>query len=416
MRRFVLLLVLALLAALVAGNWILTDPGYLYLSRSDWELETTLGFAAVVQVLLLITLTSVLLILASAWNLLAPKRAAGRWRRFLANRRLKSGLNALLEGQWKKAGRQLASSAKQGDWPLPALLGAAVAAHLDGDRSASQHHLMQASAEPGGKLPAGLLTAHIAMTEGALVHAGRVLETLRADHESNPLLLRQLADLYERTERWQALVDLMPALRKANEARVAPELREKRAWLGLFRAAATHNKSADSEALAAVQQLWHSMPRRLRTEPQLRLAYARALAQFGHGKGAVALVKSDLKRHWDDRYPPILEAVEDMAPDKLLALTEGWLEQQPGSLPLLVTSGRLALKARLWGKARFFFEKAAAQNSTVALAELARLYMALGEKGKAQDCVQRQMALQGTTLPVLPLPTGAAKLPPELGS
>lgn len=410
MRRFLLLLVLALLAALVAGDWILTDPGYLYLSRSGWELETTLGFAAVVLALLLIALTTVLLLLASAWNLLAPARAADRWRRFLANRRLKSGLNALLEGQWKKAGRQLASSAKQGDWPLPALLGAAVAAHIDGDRSGSQEYLGLASAEPGGELPAGLLAAHIAMTEGALTHAGKVLESLRAEHEANPLLLRQLADLYERTEHWQALVDLMPALRKASQGRIAPELREKRAWLGLIRATARH-QGDNSDALLAVQQLWRSMPRRLRTEPQLRLTYARCLAQFGHGKGALALVKSDLKHHWDDRLPPVLENIDDIAPEKLLALTEGWLQQQPASLPLLLTAGRLALKARLWGKARSFFENAAAQNSTLALAELARLYTALGERDRAQDCLQRQMTLQGAALPVLPLPQTAKQSP-----
>ena len=64
-----------------------------------------------------------------------------------------------------------------------------------------------------------------------------------------------------------------------------------------------------------------------------------------------------------------------------------------------------ALKARLWGKAQNFFEAAAnSSQSATALAELSRLYLALGDQVKAAKVLERRVAELDGQLPDLPLP------------
>jgi HemY protein len=100
-----------------------------------------------------------------------------------------------------------------------------------------------------------------------------------------------------------------------------------------------------------------------------------------------------------------LEAIDDISPDDLLQVLEGWLAERPGNAAVLITAGRVALKARLWGKAQGFFEAAAnSSQSATALAELSRLYQALGDSSKAQKAFERRLQQLEGQLPALPMP------------
>src|SRR5699024_2236396 len=102
--------------------------------------------------------------------------------------------------------------------------------------------------------------------------------------------------------------------------------------------------------------------------------------------------------------------IDDLPPDDLLQRLEQWLVDRPGNAAVLITAGRVALKARLWGKARSFFEAAAnSSQSATALAELSRLYLALGDHAKAADDLERRVHGLGDTLPTLPLPEHASQ-------
>lgn len=404
MKRLFLLLVVALATALGFAWWLTDDPGYLLIIRDNWEIETSLAFALLVLVLGAILLVVLALSLASLWNLLAPLRMSERWRRQLAGRRLKSGLYALLEGRWKKAEKQLAAAARRGDWSLPGWLGAALAAEMGDQRQRTREHLAEAARCPKGDLPAGLLLAWLATGEGALPRARAELEILQRKYQDNPLVLRQLAEVYERGEHWQALADLLPALGRLERNRVAVPLRERRVWLGLLRDAAERGEPV--ERLETLRALWKRVPAGQRSDPAVVAAYVGYLARLGDGAGALKLVSRRLKQDWDDRLATTLEKIDDLPPEKLLDRLEQWLADRPGSRPLLISAGRVALKARLWGKARSFFE--AAGDHPVALAELARLYQALGEEQKARLCLDRRLRLINAGLPELPLPENRA--------
>ncbi|ERS13838.1 heme biosynthesis HemY N-terminal domain-containing protein [Alloalcanivorax xenomutans] len=405
MKKILLLLVLALIAAAALGRWMAADSGYLLLVRGNWEMDTTLGFAVLVMVLAAVALVVATLILNGLWQLAEPVRATRRFRQSVARRRLKSGLVLLVDGDIKKAERLLSAAGREGDWPLAAWLLAAECARERGDGEALEQYLGEASADRRGLLMSGLMRARFALDDGQPEQARHELEALLKQAPNNRRVLTLYADVLDRLHDWPALCDLIPRLRKVlDEQSVAR--RERRAWLARVQEVAQKPGFNDAESRAAeLRRLWKSVPVALKNDPAMKARYAGFLAQLGQGKVALGLVREQLGKEWDDRLPPVLEAIDDVPPDDLLQVLEGWLAERPGNAAVLITAGRVALKARLWGKAQSFFEAAAnSSQSATALAELARLYRALGDHGKADQALERRVSRLDSELPSLPMP------------
>ncbi len=409
MKRLLLLLLAGTLAALLLGTWLIQDPGYVRILRDHWEVETTLAFTVLVLVLAALALVLLTLTLTSLFRLVRPPQAAS-WSRRRGRRQLRTGLHALVEGNWRKARQRLRGAAQNGDWPLPALLGAALAARAGGNAEEAQSLLDQAVDEPDGTLPTGLLSACMELCTGDAGQARERLEALRREHPGNPLVLHCLARACEEDGHWETLTGVLATMESLPRAGSVTPPRQRRAWQGRLRAAAErpgfNNHGARLEEL---RRLWKKqVPSYLRDEPQLVASYAGYLAQLGDGTGALRCIERALRQGWDDRLPVVLEAIEDVPPEKLLTRLETWLAERPANTALLRTAGRVALRARLWGKARGFFEAAARNDDPLALAELARLHEALGNNAQARHCLEQRMRLLGNSLPELPLPESGA--------
>ena len=405
MKRALLLLILVLLAVVLLARWVINDPGYLVLVRDQWQIEMTLGFATLALALLLAGTVAITLLLAALWDLVSPFQISGRWGRRLARRRMVAGFHALVAGKWKQARRLLSAAAVDSDWAVPALLGAAMAADQLGDKHAMHAALKAAANRRRGALPAGLAEAWTLQREGYANEAMGVLRALQPAHSDNPHLLRMLRLVMEQQQDWDDLVDLLPRLKPLYREPAAFAVLERQVWHGLMKQLAEHPGDRAAEAQRqTLRQRWKSMPGHLQTDPALRAQYAGYLAQLGDGEGALALVRKDIERHWDDRLAAILEAISNVAPERLLAQLEQWLADRPGNAALLLTAGRVALRAQLWGKARDYFEAAGNAGSAVAMAELARLYQALNQPAKMEAALAKRLALLEQELPELPLP------------
>lgn len=405
MKKVALLIVLALMGALFLAHWLLADTGYVLIIRDTVSIETTLGFVLLVQILLLVGVVVLTLVGSAMWNLLEPLRATQRWKNWVASRRLKSGFLQLVEGQAERAERTLSAAAEQGDWPLLANLLAAEAAHEQGERQRAQTHLANATQVHRGGLVSRLMEARFALDYRDYAHARQVLAQLSDQAPNNRRVLRMYAQVLESTRDWDALRALMPKLKnvigEADEAR-----RERRVWMAMLQDIASKPGFNNTDSRCdALRRVWRDVPVALKTEPGMVARYSGFLAQLGGGKSALTLIVDTLKGQWDDRLPVVLEAIDDVSPDALLETLEGWLKTRPDNAALLVTAGRVALKARLWGKAQGFFEAAAnTHQSATALAELTRLYNALGDHSKAEKTLLKRVNQLGETLPPLPLP------------
>lgn len=405
MKRALLLLVLALLAAALLAAWMLQDPGYLVVIRDNWRLEMTLGFAVLLGSLALVLVIAATLLAAATWDLVSPFQLRGRWGRRLARRRLVAGFHALVAGKWKQAERLLAAAAVDPDWAVPALLGAAMAADQLGDEQGAQAALSAAGNQKRGALPAGLAQATLLQRGGYPVEALGIIKGLQGRHGDNPHLLRLQVALLRQEHDWSQLVELLPRLKSLYREPAAFSLLEREVWHGQMKHLVEQPVDNDgARQLDAIRRCWKAMPSHLQNDPALRAQYAGYLAQLGDGEGALTLVRKDIERHWDDRLAAILEAINNVAPERLLAQLEAWLKERPGNAALLLTAGRVALRAQLWGKARDFFSEAGQAGSAVALAELARLHQALGQPEAVAGVLEKRLALLGQTLPDLPLP------------
>ncbi|MEX0951325.1 MAG: heme biosynthesis HemY N-terminal domain-containing protein, partial [Gammaproteobacteria bacterium] len=137
MRRFglklLLLILLALLAAVGIGLFAHDYPGHMVIRLPGWRVETSLSFFIVaLLVTLFLFYTGVRLLLGT---LRFPGRVlhwqSGR-KRLRAERYLRNGLLALIEGDWKRAERLLQRGAPSSRAPLINYLAAARAAQEQG--------------------------------------------------------------------------------------------------------------------------------------------------------------------------------------------------------------------------------------------------------------------------------------------
>ena len=195
--------------------------------------------------------------------------------------------------------------------------------------------------------------------EGRAEGAGVGVKRLVEQAPRNRGILGRYADVLERQRHWRELCELLPVLRR-HLGDAAVVRRERRAWLARVQETAQKPGFNDAgQRLGELQQLWKSVPTALKQDPAMVARYAGFVAQLGDGRTALTLVREQLARDWDDRLPPVLEAIDDRSADELLQRLEQWLVERPGNAAVLVTAGRVALKARLWGKAQSFFEAAA---------------------------------------------------------
>lgn len=407
MKKVALLVIVALVFALMLGRWMAVDSGYVLVIRDDFSLDTTLGFVILMALLASVALVVLTLLGNAAWNALEPMRATRRWKKQVAARRLRSGFLQLVDGELEKAERLLVAAGEDGDWPLLAWLLAAETAQEQDNVEASQRYLENAGSDHRGRLVAGLMKARFALDDGYPDQAREELKVLADMAPRNKRILRTYAQVLESQRDWPALCDLMPRLKRAfgeGESR-----RERRAWLALLQETARKPGFNDADSRREeLRKLWKNVPVQLKNDPAMIARYAGFLAQLGGGKGALNLVREKLDQEWDDRLPPVLEAIDDVPPDDLLQVLERWLAERPGNAAVLITSGRVALKARLWGKAQGFFEAAAnSSQSATALAELSRLYQALGDSSKAMKTFERRLAQLEGQLPALPMPDKA---------
>lgn len=402
MKRLLLVIVLLLVGGLLFGRWLLADPGYVLLIRDGLRVETSLGFLLLTLIVAAVLWSVLTLLLVSLWRLAGLGRTS-RWRELIARRRLRAGFFALVEGDWARAGRLFSAASGSHIWAVPAGAGQALAAAGRGDYEQVTAALKQVAEQKRGQLTADLLTARLLLEEGATRQARARLEHITGRAERNPHRLRLLADVLEREQDWPALVEMLPALKSVQADQKVFAVREQRAWAGLLEAVAAAPGEANKR-LEELRRTWKEMPFSLQNKVAIRALYAGHLVANGDGAAAFILVRKGIEQQWDDRLIGVLEKVDDVAPDKLLQQMEQWLEVRPGNNALLICAGRTAMKAKLWGKARGFFDGAARAGSVTALAELARLHSALGDTERALATLERRMMLLDEALPVLPLP------------
>jgi HemY protein len=248
--------------------------------------------------------------------------------------------------------KNLMRHAADSEMPLITYIAAARAAQLQGAHERRDGYLRRAFEQ----IPEAHVAVLLTQAELQIAHKQheQALATLRRLQEVDPdhaFGLKLLASLYRKLGDWEALRALLPKLRDNPElSRKDVDKFESRAVAALLdRLDAKHTQPSASE-------LWDGLPRRLKSEPELVRAYARALIHSGEGVKAEELLRDAIKASWDEELLALYGLAMGEDPKRQLARVEDWLAERGENAALLLTAGRLCVVAKLWGKARGYFE------------------------------------------------------------
>jgi HemY protein len=381
-RTYLLLLPLLAIAALaLLGLAIFEHKGYVLFAYKGFRYESSLwAFLLLVLALGLLLWLLRLAIRATLTSLGVINPWSGRHRARRLRAASAHGFQELIEGRWAKAQQHLTQLARNQPQPLIHYLGAARAAnHLEQYEQSDALLAEALQRQPHAELAIALTHADLQLTRNQLDAACETLQAMHERHPHNPQVLRQLQQAHARRGDWQAVLQLLPALRKEKALSTAQLITlELQAWRDYLHGLQLHD--GDASTLAGLAQAWEQLSGNLRQEPELLAVYAERLRQLGAAQDAEALLRKALNRAYDSRLARLYGLLRGPDAPRQLQCAESWLRQHPQDPALLLTLGRLCLHNQLWGKARAYFENSLSiEKHPETCAELARLLAQLGE-------------------------------------
>ena len=382
--KFGLLVVIAIVLSSFGASFLLEDPGYVVINFRGYLVEMSVPALVGLVLLLIVGLWALVKLLRVPRKL---GEAAGRYRSGRAGQNLTRGMIAVAEGNFSKGEKLLARSANVSDAPLLNYLEAARAAHLQGNEARRDEWLKEAYEQLPDAANAVLLTqAELQLDSRNYEQALATLRKLEENSPNHGHALALMGRLYARLEDWQQLEALLPRLRK--HGRIDDE--RLRRWS--VRVQSEKLKAADSAN--KLRDTWQGIPRKLRTDDDIRVAYFEALTRCGEHDQAEKELAAALKRDWSAPLVRIYGRVEASDASKQLKKAERWLKNHGEDPDLLLTAARLCLRNELWGKARSYLETAIAVKPTPeAYHEYGRLLSQLGEGDAAAEAYREGLGL-----------------------
>ena len=392
-RVYRLLLSLLVIGALaLLGLAFFQHKGYVLFAYKGFRYESSLW--AFIVLVLLVCLLIWLLRLAiratlTSLGLINPWSGLHRARRI--RNASANGFQELIEGRWAKAQSHLASIARNESQPLIHYLGAARAAnHLEQYEQSDALLAEALQRQPQAELAIALTHAELQQSRNQLDAASETLQVMLERYPRNLQLLRQLQQVQVLRGDWQALLQLLPALRK-DKALPAEQLiaLERQAWSEYL-----HRLAVQDADAATLAKTWAALSPGLHTEPELLALYAERLRRLNATGAAEELLRKALNQAYDSRLARLYGLLHGPDATRQLQCAEGWLKQHPEDPALLLTLGRLCLHNQLWGKARGYFESSLSfEKHPETCAELARLLAQLGEVERSNALFQQGLGL-----------------------
>ncbi len=381
MKRIIVLIFLV--AALWLGVKITEDPGYLLVAYHHWTIEMPL-WLGVALVLIIFWLFYGLFRLfyhlkrtGIYWQFWSKKRRSQR-----AIEKTHRGFLDVLHGRFKSGEKKLSRAASDSPLTLINYLNAAKAAFFQKAYARSEHYFRQAlKQEPKASIAIGITKATLEVENQAWEDGLKTLKPLAEKAPKNPNVLMLLKVVYQHLNAWQDLIDLLPRLKKSPlESRDSIIAIEHEAYLVLLK----------NSQLAA--DVWSTIPRYLKADPEFISCYAEQLCQENQPAYAEVILSKYLRYEWSDALIELYGKTLTNKPAEQLRFAERFLNRYPENPVLLLCLGRLAMRARLWGKAKHYLEMSVQQVPCAEGYEiLGKVLEILGDKDAAFDLYRKAL-------------------------
>jgi HemY protein len=370
MVRLIIKLMLLTIAVLVAVLLVRDNPGQLLLRYGDYSIETTLAFAVIVLVLSVIVMYYCIKLLRGFLRLPGSLKDMSQTRRHAkARRQLNQGLIDLAEGRFEQAENNLMRLVDISENPLVHYLAAARAAQLQGKHDARDTYLKAAhDGNPEAELAIGVTQSELQLAHLQTEQALATLTHLHSVAPKHNYVTMLLARAYHELQDWRALVELLPDVRRKKLLKPARLQRmELDGYCGLL--------ELSSNSQPNFETAWSKIPKDLQVDAKMLSYYLDHFArQRWQGASAEQTMLRSLDNKWDDSLIEVYGRFQARDATTQLTKVEKWLDEYGHNEQLLLALGRIAVRARLWGKAQGYFEASIGVRATpAACLELAEL-------------------------------------------
>lgn len=376
--KILLAILFAFLLALIIGHYIVLDPGYWLMAYGHWSIEMPLWLGILGVVLSAIAISFIFSLLHKTANLPNKFRlwTKGRKRKY-ALQKLQEGILKLGEGKWQTAEDDCMLGIKVSEIPMLHYLAAADAAHHKGnDAKRDDYFQLAYSCMPKSKIALGLIQARYQIEHEQYEQALANLKHLSEIQPKHQQVLLMLKELYLKLEDWQALLSLLPELKRQKV--LEPEYLEK---LELQINLESLKKAAlnDNQTL---QLFWKSLSKKYRKNADVIYVYVKACVLSKYEENFADLIQTGLKQinPPEELFHLYINLKEIPRTEKIRFLSE-LSKQYPQDANIWFASGCICLEEGLLGQAKHHFEQALQINRNIKhLSALAYLYEVQGQE------------------------------------
>ncbi len=380
----IFLFFLILFAAVVL--LVLQAPGFASFTYGSTTIELPLVKFAIALFILFTLIYFAIRLLGVIFN--APKRI----QRSIAKRKVAKaheetcgGLTKFIAGDWSKSEKLLLRGVEDGGSVAINYIWAARAAHQKGLFDERDQHLESAKkSSPDAQEAIATLQAELYLDQDMPEQALASISKQRDKIKNNSKVACLYAESYTKLEDWKNLAAILSDIKKCKDINPAMlSTFEHSAVAGLL-------KSSQSE----IENIGRKYQDTIQVNAELSKLYAEALRRTGKHETAANFIKSELSKNWDSALVYEYGLLEHEDASQVLNKAEDWANEHDNDAILFLTLGRLCKDAKLWGKAKSYFESSIARKpSAETYAELAALHEHLDEIEEANECRKEGLKL-----------------------
>jgi len=355
----VMILFILLIAGVAIGPLIAGHQGYVLIQTDNYNVETSVTGLVVILLVSLIVLFIVESLLRRIFRTGARTHRWFSGRKSLSARtQTKAALLKLAEGDYKQVEKLLTRNADHADQPVVNYLLAAEAAQQRGDTLHANQHLESAMEAAGAdQLPVDITRVRLQLARNENHAARHGIDHLLDIAPRHPEVLRLAEQSFIRTRGWQALLDILPAMRKVQ---VYPEAKltalSQQGYQGLM------DQIMENEGSEGLNRWWRALDRKTRGDRQLQVALATHLIECNDHDTAQTIIVNGLKNQINENLLLLIPRLKTGDPEQLEKVLRLQIKQQ-GETPLLnSTMGQLLMKRGEWQAAADAFRAALKQR------------------------------------------------------
>lgn len=360
--RLAILILLAIGLALASVFVLRIDSGYVLIRAFGLSVETSAAMAIALIVLFTGSFYLLARFLVRTITLPAELREIrGHSRQEKAQKDLVTGLLQLSEGKWPEAERTLTRRAQISKTPLLHYLNAARAAQLQREYVRRDEWLAKArESDPKAELALGIAQAELQMLMGEFPQASASLSQLRDVDPKHGYVLKLLFRVYLRMQDWNALVGLIPRMRRyklLESADLIDHCREiyPAFFIDAAEALAAGEPNSD-DVSELVENVWRDVPKRLKIDLNIVAAYAQYLHAKHDDQSAGRLVHQTLRQQWSETLV-VLYGWLNLDVDAQLGQLRQWRSVHGEHASLLLSEARLNMRINEFAAAQTLLEE-----------------------------------------------------------